>query len=124
MFVMAVLIVTTIIVPYRLAFIDVEPIQWIVTYYVFDFIFLIDITICFFTSFKDEVRQVEITSHKLIAKNYLKGWFFLDFSSIFPFDAILDGNANLNNLVRVARIGKMYKVIRLLRLIKVLKLVK
>lgn len=124
MFVMAVLIVTTCIVPYRLAFIEVEPIQWIVTYYIFDFIFLIDITICFFTSYKDELRQVEITSHKLIAINYLKGWFFIDFLSIFPFDAILDGNANLNNLVRVARIGKMYKVIRLLRLIKVLKLVK
>lgn len=121
---MAILIVTTLIVPYRLAFVDEEPIQWTVAYYVFDFIFLIDMTICFFTTFKDELRQVEITSHKLIAKNYLKSWFVIDFLSIFPFDLVLEGNGNFNNLVRVARIGKMYKVIRLLRLIKILKLVK
>lgn len=90
----------------------------------FDFIFLVDITICFFTTFKDDVRQVEITSHKLIAINYVKGWFLIDILSIFPFDAMLEGNANFNNLVRVARIGKMYKVVRIFRLIRVLKMVK
>lgn len=90
----------------------------------FDLIFLVDVTLCFFTTYKDDVRQVEITSHKLIAINYIKGWFFVDTLSIFPFDALLEGNANLNNLVRVARIGKMYKVVRIFRLIRVLKMVK
>lgn len=79
---------------------------------------------CFFTSYKDELRQIEITSHKLIAKRYFMSWFAVDFFSIFPFDLVVGGNGNFHDLVRVARIGKMYKVIRLLRLVKLLKLVK
>lgn len=79
---------------------------------------------CFFTTYKDDVRQVEITSHKMIAMNYIKGWFIIDILSIFPFDLILEGNAHFNNLVRVVRIGKMYKVVRIFRLIRVLKMVK
>jgi potassium channel len=83
---MAILVVTSLVVPYRLAFVKVEPIEWAVTYYVFDLLFLIDMLFCFFTSYKDELRQIEITSHKLIAKNYLMSWFAVDFFSIFPFD--------------------------------------
>jgi hypothetical protein len=54
----------------------------------------------------------------------MKGWFLIDILSIFPFDAMMEGDANLNTLVRVARIGKMYKVVRIFRLIRVLKMVK
>jgi hypothetical protein len=43
---------------------------------------------------------------------------------VLPFDAILDGNANANSLMRIARIGKMYKIVRLFRLVKVLKMIK
>ena len=65
-----------------------------------------------------------MTSHKLIALNYVKGWFLLDFLSIVPFDAFLSGQANLNTLVRVSRVGKMYKIVRILRLVKVMKMLR
>lgn len=123
-YVMLILILTTFIIPYRLAFEPDDPLEWVIVYYFFDFMFFIDVILCFFTTYTDGYKQIEITSHKKIAYQYLTSWFVVDVLSIFPFDAILEGNANANALIRVARIGKMYKVIRLFRLVKILKLVK
>jgi hypothetical protein len=64
---MAILLFTAIVVPYRLAFVDKEPIGWQILYYAFDFVFLIDIILCFMTSYKDEYTQAEVFNHKLIA---------------------------------------------------------
>ena len=123
---MFILLLTTFIVPYRLAFVetDPDPPEWVATYYFFDFMFFIDVWLCFITTYTDSYKQIEITNHKMIARQYLTGWFVIDVMSIFPFDVVLEGNSNANSLIRVARIGKMYKVIRLFRLIKILKLVK
>ena len=124
MYVMFILVLTTFIVPYRLAFVPTDPPEWVAVYYFFDFMFFIDVWLCFLTTYTDSYKQIEITSYKMIARNYLKGWFVIDVMSIFPFDIVLESNSNANSLIRVARIGKMYKVIRLFRLIKILKLVK
>ena len=124
---MCLLIFTSFVIPYRLAFVDEETTQWIVIYYCIDLFFLVDLVICFFTSYRDEYRQVDVVSHKKICRNYLTGWFLIDLMSVFPFDAILTnsgGNSNANSLLRVARIGKIYKIIRLFRLLRILKLVK
>ena len=127
-FVMCLLILTSFVIPYRLAFVDEETAEWIAVYYCIDFFFLIDLVICFFTSYKDDYRQVDVVSHKKICINYLTGWFLIDLMSVFPFDAIMTksggGNSNANSLLRVARIGKIYKIIRLFRLLRILKLVK
>ena len=121
---MTILIVITFIIPYRLAFVVDESLEWKVAYYFFDFFFLVDICFCFITSYTDPYKQIEVTNVKMISKNYLKSWFMIDVLSIFPFDAVMDGYSNANSLVRVARIGKLYKIIRLFRLIKILKMVK
>lgn len=68
---MFVLLITTVIVPYRLAFVDIESTEWVITYYVIDSLFLIDIILWFFTSYTDTYKQIEVVQHKLIAKNYL-----------------------------------------------------
>jgi hypothetical protein len=52
-----------------------------------DFLFLIDIMITFVTAYENETMEI-IDNHKLIAKNYLLGWFFLDLASIFPTDYV------------------------------------
>jgi hypothetical protein len=54
-----------------------------------DFQFAFDMVLWFFTSYTDPYKQVEITKHKLIAVNYLKSWFFVDFVSTFPVDALV-----------------------------------
>ena len=64
------------------------PASWENCYHIFDFIFLVDIILTFFTSYHDEKHDLEILEHKLIAKKYLKSWFLLDLISIFPFDLV------------------------------------
>lgn len=98
--------------------------MWVLLFYFFDLMFLIDLFLCFITSYNDPLLQIEITSQKMIAVNYIKGWFTIDILSIFPFDLIMSGNSNANALIRLARIGKMYKMVKLFRLFKILKLVK
>ena len=125
---MFILIITTLIVPYRLAFIDEEPIEWVVVYYVFDGLFFVDCILNFFTSYPDEEKSIEVTELKKVALNYLKTWFLIDLLSFLPFDTIFDStgtnSAGANSFAKNARIAKIYKIIRLFRLVKILKLVK
>jgi hypothetical protein len=64
-----------------------------------------------------------IDNHRVIAKEYLTSWFFIDIISIIPFDMIFMFG-NFNRLARVARIGKLYKIIRMTRMVRMLKIVK
>ena len=51
-----------------------------------DFLFLIDLIINFFTAIEKEQNGnlIYITKKKLIAKNYLEGWFWVDFIALLP----------------------------------------
>lgn len=42
-----------------------------------DFLFMVDIVITFFCSYYDEENNL-VQDHKVIALNYLKGWFTID----------------------------------------------
>jgi len=112
-----------IFVPYRLAFTDFDPPRWVIIYAIIDICFLVDIILSFLTSLTDPVTHLEITDHKIIAKDYLKSWFFLDVLSIIPIDLLLD-EKNLNTVIRFVRIGKMQKLIKLVRLVRLFKIMK
>jgi hypothetical protein len=56
----------------------------------------------------------------MIAKNYLKRWFFLDFISLIPFDAIFRNN-NYNRLIRYSRIYLIFRVLRFAGLLKLFR---
>lgn len=60
-----------------------------VTDVVIDVIFALDVLIMFKTSYRDPRRDVIISNWKLIAINYIKGRFFVDFLASFPFDLLL-----------------------------------
>ena len=81
---------------------------------IFDFTILILNTIYiilnFFHSYLDKNTGEIITNPKKIAKKYLKGWFFIDFISSFPFELIWDGSPFLR-LLRIIRINKIFKFI-------------
>ena len=87
-----------------------------------DVCFLLDIIIIFNKTIFDENFQI-VTDRKIIAAQYIKGWFFVDVLAIIPFDLFF-GGSDLNQVVRIARIGRMYKLIKLTRLIRVLKIIK
>lgn len=68
-----------------------------------------------------------IDDRKVIALEYIKGWFTVDFLSIIPFDIIFkepSGQNRYNNLGRIARVGRLYKLIKLTKLIRILKVMK
>lgn len=88
-FVMLILIAVTLIIPYRLAFAHEDEFEWQVVYYLFDFMFTIDIVLCFLTSFTDSYHKTEVVGYREIAKNYITGWFTVDVISVIPFDDIL-----------------------------------
>jgi len=61
-------------------------------------------------------------SHREIALNYLKTWFFLDLISVVPFDliALLLDNNNLK-VVRIFRLLRLLKLVRIFRASRILK---
>ena len=77
------------------------------------------------TSLYEPDTGVEIVDLKIIARKYLKGWFWVDTVAILPLDIIMmsaQGQATV--LARLSKIGKLYKLIRMIRLAKVLKLLR
>ena len=66
-FVLIVLLATTIVIPIRLAFVEVEPLSWNIAYYCVDGLFTVDIFLQFLTSYTDEVKQVEVVDLRSIA---------------------------------------------------------
>lgn len=88
-FIMAVLIFISIVVPFRLAFIEKEEYFWTIIYLAIDVAFGIDIILTFFTSIVNTQNSLTITNHCVIARKYILSWFLLDVISILPFDTIL-----------------------------------
>ena len=71
------LIFTAIYVPIRLAFLEIIPIWLLIIEYFIDGFFVGDILVNFFSAFYDH-NHILVTDKKIIAKTYLKGWFFVD----------------------------------------------
>ena len=118
------LLIVSILVPYRLAFYPEDSLDWLIAYSAIDSFFLVDMVFTFFTATTDPKSQLVTTNKKEIAYNYIKFWFWIDLISILPFDLVRHSGSNANVLIRFAKIGKLYKLIRLSRLAKLFKLLK
>lgn len=62
---------------------------WLIDYAI-EFLFFIDMILHFFTAYFEGSQLVN--SNLMIAKNYITGWFFFDFISIFPFEACISNS--------------------------------
>lgn len=69
--------------PYRIAFYDIDEIEWVIVDSSIDCFFAIDMVLNFFMAYYNEADDI-VDNRKKIACNYVKGWFLLDISSIFP----------------------------------------
>lgn len=125
-----VLIFSCMVTPYRLAFNKEDPYEWVVINIFIDIFFGIDIILSFISAYYTEEYEL-IESRRMIAKNYILGWFSIDVFAILPFDLIMawvrgdkvEGpSSNVNDMIRLARLGRLYKVIRLLKILRILKL--
>ncbi|GMH70216.1 hypothetical protein TL16_g05353 [Triparma laevis f. inornata] len=146
LFVGALILWSVIMVPYRLGFDqepeDNSPMFWLDVFV--DIMFGLDIVLCFRTAYQDE-QLVYVTEPRMIANNYFRGWFSVDFLSTFPIDRIImlfndAGGAAADVIILNATLGgvgeeeeeggnaarslKMIKILRLIRLSKLARLLK
>ena len=62
---------------------------WVTFYIISDIIFFIDIILTFMTAVPDKDDHEHVYDYKYIAKEYLKGWFWIDLIAILPIDYIM-----------------------------------
>jgi uncharacterized membrane protein len=56
---------------------------------IIDLLFFLDICIIFNSAYQNEMYEM-IDERRVIAKNYICGWFFVDLLAILPFNIIFD----------------------------------
>ncbi len=100
------------VTPFRMAYIEIESLQWILIDSTVDLLFLCDIILNFFTSYYDDDYSL-ITDRNKISKRYFKGWFWIDFVSILPISQLLSSGKNYASLARLARLPRLYRLIKL-----------
>jgi len=122
LFITLILVFTCFVTPFKIAFLDNDSPAWMLTDNMVDIMFFLDILIIFNSPYYNEDFKL-IDNRKVIATQYLQGWFFIDLLAIVPFDVFFGGD-NLNEIVRITRIGRLYKLVKLTRLIRVLKIFK
>ncbi|CAI2381160.1 unnamed protein product [Moneuplotes crassus] len=111
-------IISGILTPLRLAFVENEDsFSWLLLDTVIDLFFLADIIINFFTVYTNRSEDF-VVSRKLIALNYLRGWFIIDFIAIIPVNYFYDPKQGVNDLARLARLVRLYKLVKLFRIVK------
>lgn len=126
---MVLILYVAIFVPIRLSFWTEDSRGFFIWDTFQDTCFLIDLLLTFFTSYYDSKEGCNVYDIKLIAKEYLKFWFWMDTLSVLPLDTIMvkasskaiNKVANLNALAKFPRITKLYKLMKLYRMIKLTK---
>jgi len=78
-----------------------------------DLFFAFDIILNFFTSYFNSATGDEELEPKMIANNYLKGSFSIDFLSICPFDLILEDVIDDKTVLKAFSILKIFRILRL-----------
>lgn len=107
------LIFTALVSPYRIAFVDVDTLEWTVIETLIDCIFGVDLLLNFFFAYYDNQDDV-VDGRKKIAMSYLYGWFFIDLLTILPISQIMN-TSDFGNLAKIARLPKLYRLIKVLR---------
>lgn len=69
--------------------------------------FLIDIIVTLFSVI--EVNGKIIDDFPTISKSYIKGWFFIDLITIFPWDLLFDSSS----ITMVAKLPRVLKFVRI-----------
>ena len=89
MIITVLLIFSCITVPVQMALMDDLTLFWMVSNYVIDILFFIDIFVIFNTAIYDD-DFVIVEDRTVIAKDYLCGWFIIDLTAILPLELMID----------------------------------
>ena len=120
-----VILYSSICTPYKLAFEDSNTNKEDVVDIIVDILLGIDLVLNFFSAYYDSEENLVKSRKKIIIK-YLKGWFIIDFISIFPFYLIINNNkaSSITRLSKVSKIPKIYKLLKLTKLLRITKMSK
>lgn len=84
--------------------------------------FWLDLIFNFLQEYRDPETYEIVRSFKLIAKRYMfKGWFLVDFVSVFPFVALFQEDALVTRLVRLFRLPRLIRLIDISRFNQLMK---
>ena len=119
MFIVVLVLYTTTIYMYRLAFSDTDTLSWVIFEYILDCFFLIDCVFSFFTCYYDESSQL-IVSRKRIAYKYVTSWFFTDIITFFPFEIFSNKVVGINYSFP-NELHPLYRTLRILKLFRITK---
>ena len=120
------------VTPFETAFVNADC-RLFLSNLTVDFYFIADVIVQFNVTWFDWRAGYWITSRKLIAQRYVKGWFFIDVLSCMPFDALFTAKSIANFFIVLfvcdaSRGGgqnfamlSMLKLFRLLKLLRVLR---
>jgi len=120
-----------VLIPYQIGF-DVPSQGAILSFDYFIYVFFVfDILLTFNTAYYQ--KGALVVRRKLIAKQYFRGWFWIDFFSTFPYeiviqklsgdDSVYSENASAKyNTPQMLRLLKLFKFIRISRLLRLAKL--
>lgn len=88
-----------------------------------DVVFIVDILLCFITAYATEDGNL-VRSHWLIAKNYLRSYFWIDVLSGIPWDVLPIGNAlsTETNILKLTKISKLLRVMDMLKMARTARL--
>lgn len=132
-----ILIITAIIVPYRVGFAVTSYGIYYIVESLMDVYFWCDMVLNFLTAFEDPENQNKlVTDHKAIARHYLAGWLIPDALGCLPMDLVLrlqngrflcsfnmDGCTG-SSASTSGQLFKLFKLLRLFRLMKLLRLIR
>ena len=65
-----------------------------IVFYSVESCFYLDFILSFFSGYHDVEEQKKVFEFRKIAIKYLKGWFIIDFISIFPFHLLSDDSTS------------------------------
>jgi hypothetical protein len=119
------LIVVMFLAPFETAFLEPAYDAMFVINRCIDAMFLIDLVLQFFTLRRDGNKL--LSRHVDVAAHYMKGWFWIDAVSIFPFDVVMlaaetkDGGSSILSSFRAAKVIRLIRFLRLIRLLRLSK---
>ena len=97
-----------------------------------DALFFLDLGVSFMTAIEGDSGEL-ITDYKLIAKQYVRSWFLVDFLACAPTGLMvqwsgLDAASNSSTpseqaqkFIKLAKLPRLYRVLKLVKLLKFLK---
>lgn len=105
--------------PYILAFQENDPMPVFIEY-IITTLYFIDIGINLNTAVY--IRGILRLKHKLIIREYLKFWFWIDLVSALPIDMVIELSSSNVNYLKTVRLIKFIRVFKLIKLVKLGKL--